>query len=328
MEKTPFKFGRSSFAMVIPKAWAEKNGLQRKNLLYVNEDDSGNLVVSTKQGGKAEFEEVVTKETYTFIWRLIGFHYMYGTTRLRIYSKDGFSAGQVRAIEENVHRYYMGFEITSQSINDFVIEDMSNIKDTSIDKITVKIAFLISEMFKELLSEAYERSGKRDLLHRGAKIGGVDVAHAEAGSMKTGASYSSIDGIEELVNRYYLLGIRYLNMLKPGNIYLYLRALELMEDAADILVRFSKIDFGQARGVLESDQRLFETSAAAMKGDRKKIDEVFKMTEAISKEMRRVKVQEHIFEMLYDLTWSIAVIAEAGLIREKVAQQRENAPRP
>ncbi|MDE1855027.1 MAG: AbrB/MazE/SpoVT family DNA-binding domain-containing protein [Candidatus Micrarchaeota archaeon] len=320
MEKKLFKFGRSSYAIVLPKSWVSKSGLSKSGQVFMNEDENGNIVLGTKRTGTTEFEEVVSKETYTFLWRLIGFHYMYGTTRLRVYSKDGFTSRQIGAVEDNVRRYYMGYEITSQSANDLVIEDVMNIKDMSMDKILAKISFLVKEEFKDLLGGNY---GKSMMLPKKEILTDELFARqsARAGKIKAGGKYTTIDSMEELVNRFYLLGIRYLNIVKPGNTYLYLRPLQLMEDSGDQISRLSTMNVEKAHAVIGDIATLFNDSVEAMTGKREKIDAVFQLTEAIMKKMEKLKEERHLYEVLYDLTWDIAVIAEAGLIREKLGEK-------
>ncbi len=283
MEKRLFKFGGSSLAFVIPKKWADRNGLAASSMINIAENEGGDMIITTKEMPKSEAEEALVTHDMTFIGRLIGFHYMYGTTKLRLYSKEGLTQKETKEIENRVRRFYVGFEITSRSKNDVVLEDITNMREVSIKKIISRLRLLVSEEFKDILAKRYE----------------------------------AVPETEELINRFYLFGIRYLNAVKPKNMYIYLRPIEYLELVGDTLQRLSKADLSKIESLLRENQKQLELSISALGGNRESMNEAFKMAEAILKKMKTMKLEPFRYNLMYDLTLSINAIAEVGFAQER-----------
>src|SRR5690348_4211962 len=189
VEKKLFKFGKGSSALIIPKKWVEQKGLDFSSPIYLNENDSGDLTISAVESTKVEREEDAGSISHTLLSRVIGFHYIYGTTKLRLYSKKGFTQKQAEEIHEEIKRHYIGFEVVNQNQFELMIEDISGAKEFTIDRTLSRIKYLILEEFASAIS------GDDDSLKKS----------------------------EELVDRFYLFGIRHLNLTKPANHFAYLR---------------------------------------------------------------------------------------------------------
>ncbi len=282
MEKHLFKFGASSLGLIMPKKWVEKNGLGTKSTIYLSENEKGEMVVKTSQVKEREAEEELTSENTRFLWRLIGSHYIYGTTRLRLYSKKGFSKKQLDMIE-GVVKQYIGFEIASRSRTDVVFEDLTDMREVSIKKIISRLRYLVTEEFEELIN----------------------------------GNYDTIKNSEGLVDRYYLLGVRYLNVVNPPDMYMHLRPIEFLELISDTLNRLAGMDLSGMTPLFKDIQKLFETSLRALSGDMKAIEEGLALTDSLMAAIGKYKKEPYKYTMLHDFVLSIAAMAEIGFHQGK-----------
>ncbi len=281
MERRIFKFGGNSVALIIPKKWLDKSGLGPKSSVYLSESESGNLVVSPKETAKREAEKIVSRRTRpAFLSRWVGLHYMYGTGRLRIYSSEGLTRAQVEGIEAKIGAECPGFEVTSQSDKDIIVEDLTNIKEVDLDKILLRLRSLIAQEFVEIAR------------------GDVDT----------------IPRTEKIVNRFYMLGVRYVNITQAKDALMYYSVLGYLEAISDRLNEISayfKAGNGKAYAKLGEE---FGLCYAAMKGDSKAIERVAELREeAIAASGSRDKVYS---KLLTEVADSIANIAEFGLKSE------------
>jgi antitoxin component of MazEF toxin-antitoxin module len=284
MERHIFKFGENSIALILPKKWIDKSGLKPSGSVFLSESESGNLIVSPKETAKQEAERVITSKTRpSFAARWVGIHYMYGVGKLRIYSADGLTSAQTEAIGAKVSAECPGFEITSQSNRDIIIEDFTNIREVDIEKILLRLRSLINQEFMEMAQ----------------------------GSPKT------IPKIETLVNRFYMLGFRYVNITQAKDALTYFGALNFMEDISDKLEELSKYFKADGKQVFGELRDGFELSAAAMKGDGKAIEKVAELRESMSRKLSNSKYDRVHAKILLDVANDISKIAEFGLRSDK-----------
>jgi hypothetical protein len=265
----------------MPKKWVEKRGLKASSVIYLVENEGGDIVIKTAQVKEKEAEEVLTSHNARFLWRLIGSHYIYGTTRLRLYSKEGFNRRQLDMIEGAV-KQYIGFEIASRSKNDVVFEDLTDVREVSIKKIISRLRNLVSEEFRDLQSGNYE----------------------------------AIKSTEELVNRFYLFGIRYLNIINPPDMYMHLRPIEFFELVSDTLNRLVMMDLSKMQPLFKDIERLFNLSMTALSGNTKAIEEAFDLTDTLMDAIKKYKKEPYKYAMLYDFVLSITAIGEIGFHQE------------
>ena len=280
MEKHIFKFGSNSAALIIPKKWLDKNGLKFSDTVYVTESESGNLVISPKETAKKESEKVVTSKTKPlFLSRWVGLHYMYGTGKLRVYSADGLTQAQIEGIENEINAECPGFEITSQSGKDMNIEDLTDIKEISLEKVVSRLRSLINQEF--------------------AEIGQGDT--------------KTIARLEKLVNRSYMMGVRYVNITQAKDALVYLGVLESLEAISDKLDAISSGFKTQDPHIFEELTTEFELCFPAMKGDSKAIEKVAELRESMIKRLSHSRLDRIYVKLLIEIANSISSIAEFGL---------------
>ncbi len=284
MEKNVFKFGESSIALILPKKWADKEGLKPKGNVIITESTDGTLVISTRQIKTKNAERIVEHDLNPiFITRWIGLHYMYGTTQLILYSKEGFTQTQLEAIEDKLNNDCAGFEITEQSDNKLCIEDFTNIKEVELKKIYSRIRFMIDQEFKEVLED------KTFMIKR----------------------------IEKQVNRFYTLGIRYVNIIQPSNYLGHIGVLNLLEQISDYMIDINTSVYTKNNKIVRMIYEQFRLCFVALEGDENAIMGVGQMRLDIGRHIKSAKIDRLDGRLLLNISDNIAGIGEYGFKAEK-----------
>jgi antitoxin component of MazEF toxin-antitoxin module len=292
MEKHIFKFGNNSSAFILPKKWLDKNGLKPSSEVYVSESESGNLIIAPTGATKKEAEKVVTSRTSPqLLGRWVGLHYMFGTGKLRIYSSDGLGIPQIEAVEDKLRRECPGFEITSQSGKDIIMEDLTDIREIDLEKIMMRIRSLVKQEF-------YEMSRR-----------------------ETGGTQR----LEELVNRFYMLGARYINITQAKDALVHLEVLGSLEEISDRLVVVSSNFRIKDARMFADIGALFDLSDKAMKGDGKAIEQVEADRDAILRRISRSGQDRMYLKLVREVVDKISGIAEYGLRVESDSPLQEQA---
>lgn len=279
MEKHLFKFGKNSLAIVIPKKWTDQKSLLNGSTVYLDENDQGNIVLSSLITPKKEEEEQIQDLSQVIISRLIGFHYLAGTTKLRLYFKKNLSKKEAQEIQEEVNKRYIGFEIVRRSERELLIEDVGSSREISIEKTISRIRYVILEEFETLILN----------------------------------KKSDIESAEEIVDRFYLFGTRLLNILKPVDYYSNMRILQMLELVSDMLLLLSKDMPRNCSALLGEVKKQFELSMKALDGQDKDIFEAINFGDKIAKGLKARKLNSHQHMVFSDTIWSIVAIAETGI---------------
>ncbi len=283
MEKHIFKFGKNSLAFIIPKRWADKCGLKASSSIFVGEDDAGNLTISGSEASRNEKEiDVDNGVRPDVLGRWVGLHYMQGTQILRIHSSRGITTEQAIAVANRISSECSGFEITSQSNSDIVIENFSDMGEVEIDRILMRIEALILQEFVEL--------GR----------GNSDV----------------VPEIEKLVNRFYMLGMRYANMARSRRSMAYFSALSILEDVSDKLDEASRIRPLPHQPMADL-QDAFSLCNKAMSGDMKSINRIFEIRAKILGGISKLKSGGGAAALLASIAYDTSGLAELGLMKIK-----------
>ncbi len=288
MEKHIFKFGETSLAMIIPKKWADKNGLSASSGISVTEGTSGELIVQTQQPRQQEMEKTMNKSMNPeLVGRWVGLHYMFGTAKLRLRSKDGITGAQMNAIEAKLNNDCSGFEITTESSNELIIESLTDMKEVDIGKIMQRIRFIIDAEFKEMAN----------------------------------GNYSMISGMEKRVNRFYMLGTRYLNIVQPKGYAKYYRALDLLEALSDSMSALTDYDRAKSSNeLLMIMQKQFSICFRGFEGEEKSIEETESLRKEVLAKLSKGKMdrfQRYLMTKVVDCT---SGIAEFGLNADRKEQ--------
>jgi antitoxin component of MazEF toxin-antitoxin module len=281
MEKRIFKFGNSSLALIVPKKWAVKHSLGPSSVVYVSEGNGGELVVSASgvKSRKAE-RKIDAGLNPVVLTRWIGLNYLYGTGTLRIYSESGFAPQQLDMIDQKLGDDCMGFELTSQSTNELVIEDFTDIKEMSLEKVILRLKFLMQQEFREISS----------------------------GNTKT------IKKIEGRVNRFYMLGVRYLNIMQPADYFRAINVLNMLELISDgITEAVSEPEKGDVE-VFRMLEKQFALCFDALGGNEEAIAKTADFRAEIKKAIKKSKSGLLHTRLLADISNRITDISEYGFL--------------
>ena len=280
MERSLFKFGESSLALVIPKKWTEKNSLSAKNVIYLSESDGGDLVISPRQRTRSESEIVIDAHNNSIIiGRWVELHYLYGTNKLRIYAPDGIEQPKIEAIESEITRNCPGFVVTSQSSKEIIIEDFMDMKEQSLEKIIGRLKSLVEYEFREILE----------------------------GDPK------NIVGIEEIVNRFYMMGTRYVFVTQPKDALKYFRLLERIEQISDNMEKISIDGKTKHKKIFYDLKTQFETGFSGFYGNMKAISDTATMRAQIIDKISKSKMDRLDALSIREISNHITNMSEFGL---------------
>jgi phosphate uptake regulator len=283
MEKHIFKFGNTSMALVLPKSWVDKNGLKNSDSVFVRENSKGELVLGTERMEKSPFVKSIDKSTDPDILaRFVGLYYMRGVGKLTIHARDGITDKQVLAIQEKINNECPGFEIISQSSNQVVIEDFTNIKEIDLDKLISRLRSLVMQEFDEVIHHNTE----------------------------------TVARLEEMVDRFYKLGIRYISLVQPSDTLKYYRTVIIIEDIADDLHLISeKLDKNQ-NALVKELKVMFEMSEKGFNGDQRAILELAIKKKRLRAPLRNAKLDDVYKRVMNHIGTCCNRIAEFGLLEE------------
>jgi phosphate uptake regulator len=282
MEKRVFKFGKTSFAIILPKKWIDKSNLKLDEPLFVSENERGDLVISLSERSKKEFEiKIDSKFNPILIGRWVGKLYLYGLNKIKILSENHFTEEQIKEIEDEIKNECSGFEITHQTNNEIYIEDFTDLKEISIDKIISRLKYLIKQQFEE----------------------------AKKNDVRT------VRKIEFLVDRFERIGKRYLNIVEPKDTLKYFTVLSYLEDISDdifLIVNNFKVD----SKTFEELSKAFDICFDGLEGNFENIQKNSEIRKKIYITMKKSKdkLLAHLIEKISD---RITQISEFGLKKEE-----------
>lgn len=167
-------FGNSSYIISVPKAWIEKNRLEKGDVLSV-EQKPNELILSTKNDDERKIlkEATVSPEGKTFG--------EFKTEVISIYVNNYNVVTVVNvddsAMVKNIFRNLVGMEVVEETASKIVAKNLLDIQEVSLEKIIRRIDIIIRSMLVDSLD--------------------LDIKNAE-----------SIMGRDKEVNRLSLLGFR------------------------------------------------------------------------------------------------------------------------
>jgi|GEM_PF-1128701 len=283
MEKHIFKFGNSSLAFIVPKKWTDKNKILPSSIIQVNETEHGELLISAEQNKKdRKIVAINSKLDPDIVARWAGLHYMYGISNVAFKSSDTITKKQVEAVENEIQIECPGFEIVNQSSSEIQIEDFTDIREVDIEKVVARLRSLLDQEFIEL------KNGNKDTVER----------------------------LEQLVDRFYMLGFRYVSIKQPKNMLKYYRIIQLMEMMSDTIYLISR-DTNLSKGTEVIIDMLKEQSKAsenAVKGDRKAIIKITILRKEIREAFGKMRISDIQKKLFREMTSYSCQIGEFGLL--------------
>jgi len=155
-------FGKTSYVMSIPKSWIQKNGLEKGNLISVEEKE-GNLVLMPHNEGEEESHRKsididITGIDRTSILYIIRSAYKMGYDDIKlIYGQPlakhfrlNKNEKVISVVHEEVNRL-VGIEVVQQKENFCMIKDLSEPSSAEFDSALRRVFLLINDASKDLI---------------------------------------------------------------------------------------------------------------------------------------------------------------------------------
>jgi len=155
------KFGNSSHIISVPNNWIKKNNLKKGDLIYVNENGNGELILSPELK-KIQNEINIEDENVEKLQRKIVSSYIGGYDIINIKIKNFDNIDIIR----NYLSMLMSFEIINQTSDKVVAKDLLDINEISIDNLIRRIDNVVRSMVEDsklsYKENNYENIYKRD----------------------------------------------------------------------------------------------------------------------------------------------------------------------
>ncbi len=275
-----FKFGNASLALIIPKKWIDKNRLDQSKPLNIFENNVGDLVISPREEQIKEREEIIAQSVSpAALARLVGLHYMFGTTKLRLYFKNGYGKSTANYITEKIKEECPGFEIVGHSANDIMIEDFNKMREADITKIISRLKLLVKQEFEEIRN----------------------------GDLK------SLEESERVINRFFMLGVRHVNALGTEESTKYFVVLQMLEMISDNLNIVYQPNMVRNMKILDMIEEQFDLCFSGFEGKRDSVEKSMALREEIYNSATKLKLDRLKIHALQEITNEISRISEFGL---------------
>lgn len=161
------QFGSSSHVVSIPKAWITENGLKKGDLIFINKNGNGELVLlpREKKDERAKKREItinINSRENKSIEREIAAAYVQGNDVISLIGRDiKKRAGDIKEVIENLSKNLMGLEILEKNSERIVISNLFDNKAISINNIIVRADVNLKAMFEQLLNGVTEGFTKK-----------------------------------------------------------------------------------------------------------------------------------------------------------------------
>lgn len=149
------KLGNSSFAIALPKEWVLSNRLEKGNIIFIEKNGNGELVVftsnqETKTPEKKIIIETEEKDMDSILAETTS-AYINNYNFVTINGK--FSKSRLRDIRDILNNL-AGIEIIEQNQDRIVVKDILDIKSISIKELIRRMDNIIRSMFDDLIEGA------------------------------------------------------------------------------------------------------------------------------------------------------------------------------
>lgn len=158
MKRKLVKQGAATLMVSIPAKWAKENNLDKGNEVNV-EENSTSLIITSDEKTSKEIAINVNAENKKEVQNIITHAYRKGFEKIKI---KGVDKETLRQIQNAVDKMLLGFEITSRSGEECIIENVSEPSNKKHDELLKRIFSLTKDtyktIFENLESDKYESS--------------------------------------------------------------------------------------------------------------------------------------------------------------------------
>jgi phosphate uptake regulator len=151
------RFGSSSHVVSIPKSWVNENGLKKGDLIFIERNGNGELILlphdKRKERGKKEISIDISSKENECIEREIVAAYVQGCDNIMLTGKDIRNKMEdIRGIFKKLSKNLMGLEILEKSADKIVISNLFDAQAISVGSIISRADVNLRNMFEELLA--------------------------------------------------------------------------------------------------------------------------------------------------------------------------------
>lgn len=267
MIRKVIKQGPSTLVVSLPSKWVKKNQIKQGDEILIEEEDNKIQVSPTNLRSKEKSITVETDNMYgSTIIRLVNSAYKSGYDEIRVVFKndkiDYKRETNIRDFIEDITSYLIGFEITSQTKNRFVLRQISGTDTESFESVASRVLFMIKEMFEQL-----------DL------------------GMEDSKELEKIKKMDKNINKFTNYGLRILNKSKSErkDYYAFMIDLERIGDyIEDISKTYTKTK--KVKEVLKATEEYYTTYMNLfLKYSIKKADEICRKKRELKTKIKEIK---------------------------------------
>lgn len=216
--------GKSTFVVSIPKAWASKNGIKNGSIIYINQGNNGDLMLSSDRSERhlGIRLDIGNKSGEPLVRDIIAC-YLAGYKTIEVTSSHMTSV-QKKDLHRIVNKL-LGPEVLEETINKLVIDDLLSSEELPVEKALRRIKTMVVSMV---------RDGIVSLLTDNKELAG-DVAQRD----------NDVDRLNLLVSRQFSevlkSGFVSKDKLDPIAAFIYMQAASNLERIADHAGKISQI---------------------------------------------------------------------------------------
>lgn len=139
--------GKGGLTVYLPKSWVDKRGLKGGDLVDINEIE-GDIVIGSKKSEHREYVIELTLENIILLRQILVYPYRMGFDTIVL---KGECLEIIDEVQEIVTKYLLGFEVTSKSAKQIVIESISEPDETKFETLLRRLFLIIQEHFTVLV---------------------------------------------------------------------------------------------------------------------------------------------------------------------------------
>jgi len=216
--------GKSTFVVSIPKAWASKNGIKNGSIIYINQGNKGDLMLSSDRSERqlGIKLDIGNKSGEPLVRDIIAC-YLAGYKTIEVTSSH-MNSTQKKDLHMIVNKL-LGPEVLEETINKLVIDDLLSSEDLPVEKALKRIKTVVISMI---------RDGLTSLLTSDKELA-CDVSQRD----------NDVDRLNLLVSRQFSEILRSgcisKDKLDPIAAFIYMQAASNLERIADHASKISQI---------------------------------------------------------------------------------------
>jgi len=162
------KFGNSSHVISIPKDWIKRNNMSKGDIVYFEESDKGDIVISAKNPEEREQKKIVNIKIDKLSTKELELEIV--ASYMKEFNTIIISGEEIKEREAEIReilKRLVAIEVIEQTDKKIVAKDFLNIKEIKLDDLRKRLDIVIKSMLHDSKlgkgKEKYESVVTRDL---------------------------------------------------------------------------------------------------------------------------------------------------------------------